>query len=203
MNKSGNENRSVRNTKRKLKEALMTLMQTKPVNAISVKELTELADVNRGTFYLHYSDIYDMLHKIEDDFFVEFEGVLNNSTPSDENDAIMYMKEIYTFLKKNEDICRMFCSSNVEISFFNKLKLLIGNKCCSVWESAELQMNRKQTEYYNAFIFSGSAGILQHWLDNDLAESPEDVARLVAAIIANSAKSFLVVSDDIRSEPVS
>ena len=62
MNKSGNENRSVRNTKRKLKEALMTLMQTKPVNAISVKELTELADVNRGTFYLHYSDIYDMLH---------------------------------------------------------------------------------------------------------------------------------------------
>ena len=50
MNKSGNQNRSVRNTKKRLKEALLILLQKKPVNEISVTELSELADVNRGTF---------------------------------------------------------------------------------------------------------------------------------------------------------
>ena len=40
MNKSGNQNRSVRNTKKRLKEALLTLLQKKPVNEISVTELS-------------------------------------------------------------------------------------------------------------------------------------------------------------------
>ena len=53
MNKAGNENRSVRNTKRRLREALLHLMSLKPINEITAKELTELADVNRGTFYFH------------------------------------------------------------------------------------------------------------------------------------------------------
>lgn len=61
MNKGGDQNRSVRNTKKKLRDELLRLMQTKSVNEITAKELAELADVNRGTFYFHYSDIYDLL----------------------------------------------------------------------------------------------------------------------------------------------
>ena len=75
MNKSGNQNRSVRNTKKRLKEALLTLLQKKPVNEISVTELSELADVNRGTFYFHYTDVYDILYKTQDEFFREFEKI--------------------------------------------------------------------------------------------------------------------------------
>ena len=77
MNKSGNQNRSVRNTKKRLKEALLSLLQDKPINEISVTELSELADVNRGTFYFHYADVYDMLYKTEDEFFREFEKILD------------------------------------------------------------------------------------------------------------------------------
>ena len=45
------------------------MMETHDIQDISVKELTELVDINRGTFYLHYDDIYDMLHKVEDEMF--------------------------------------------------------------------------------------------------------------------------------------
>ena len=41
MNKAGEENRSVRNTKKRLREGLLRLMADKPINEISVKELTE------------------------------------------------------------------------------------------------------------------------------------------------------------------
>ena len=57
MNKAGEENRSVRNTKRRLRDGLLQLLDRKPINEISVKELTDLVDVNRGTFYFHYQDI--------------------------------------------------------------------------------------------------------------------------------------------------
>ena len=50
MNRSGQENRSVRNTKRRLREGLLQLMEEKPVNEISVNEVTDRAEGNRGHF---------------------------------------------------------------------------------------------------------------------------------------------------------
>lgn len=64
--------RRVRKTKALLLKGLMQLMETKDIRDISVKELSDLVDINRSTFYLHYSDIYDMLAQIENELFIEF-----------------------------------------------------------------------------------------------------------------------------------
>ena len=45
------DNRSVRKTKKLLTDNLIALLKKKPINQISVKELTDLCDLNRGTFY--------------------------------------------------------------------------------------------------------------------------------------------------------
>ena len=76
--------RRVRRTKALLLQGLMQLMETKDVKDISVKELSDLADINRGTFYLHYSDVYDMLAQLEDELFLEFHGIIGviNAAPS-------------------------------------------------------------------------------------------------------------------------
>ena len=64
--------RRVRRTKTLLLQGLIRLMGEKDIKDISVKELSDLADINRGTFYLHYNDVYDMLSKIEEELFQEF-----------------------------------------------------------------------------------------------------------------------------------
>ena len=61
------EDRRVRRTKQLIKQSLIELMHEKPFKDITVKDITERADLNRGTFYLHYVDIYDLLSKIEDE----------------------------------------------------------------------------------------------------------------------------------------
>ena len=53
MNSKGEENRSVRLTRKRLSDALITLLMQKPVLEITVRELTELANVSRETFYFH------------------------------------------------------------------------------------------------------------------------------------------------------
>lgn len=58
MNAKGDANRSVRQTKQRLYEALVHLLQQKSLREITVRELTELAGISRGTFYFHYADIY-------------------------------------------------------------------------------------------------------------------------------------------------
>ncbi|MDO4925716.1 MAG: TetR/AcrR family transcriptional regulator [Turicibacter sp.] len=55
------EDRRVRRTKQLIKQSLIELMHEKEFKEITVKDITERADLNRGTFYLHYVDIYDLL----------------------------------------------------------------------------------------------------------------------------------------------
>ena len=59
--------RRVKKTKRQLRQALMHLMTEKPSRSISVRELAERADINRGTFYIHYKDVSDLLQRLEDE----------------------------------------------------------------------------------------------------------------------------------------
>ncbi len=51
-------------TRRSIKEAFMELIMMKPVNKITVTELAERAEISKGTFYLHYLDIYDLYNRL-------------------------------------------------------------------------------------------------------------------------------------------
>ncbi len=182
MNKSGDQNRSVRHTKKRLKESLLLLLQQKPVNEISVKELAELAEVNRGTFYFHYTDVYDMLYQTEDEFFRDFETILD-SEEGTRTDMDRSLLKIFTFLGENQSMCRVFFSENNDMKFFKKIKALVDRHLCSLWKHSGVLLDQTKMEMYNAFIGNGCAGLMQRWLDDELKESPEEIAALVSSII--------------------
>ena len=52
-------------TKQNIINAFMELRQKKPLEKITVKELSELALINKATFYSHYNDIYDLSDQLE------------------------------------------------------------------------------------------------------------------------------------------
>ena len=60
------DDRRVRKTKARLREALVELLREKRVEEITVTELTRRADVNRGTFYCHYRDVHQMVEQLEE-----------------------------------------------------------------------------------------------------------------------------------------
>ena len=66
----------VRMTKQLLRRAFTQLLLEKPIQNITVRELCEKAQVNRGTFYLHYKDIYDLMESIETQMTQELGDVL-------------------------------------------------------------------------------------------------------------------------------
>jgi AcrR family transcriptional regulator len=64
-------------TKRNIKSVMMELLQKKPVEKITVTELASQAMINKGTFYHHYSDIYDLYQELVSDFIENSIGSLN------------------------------------------------------------------------------------------------------------------------------
>ena len=98
--------RRVRKTKRQLRQALMDLMSEKPSKSISVRELAERADINRGTFYIHYKDVSDLLQRLEDEMAERLILVCKKYAYStSEVDAFPYLTELYRFAQDNADLC--------------------------------------------------------------------------------------------------
>lgn len=68
-------------TKSDLKEALTRLLREKDFEAISVSDITKEAGVNRGTFYLHYVDKFDMMDKLIDEILQNILSLLKEGQP--------------------------------------------------------------------------------------------------------------------------
>ena len=78
MDKTHRTDRRTRYTRQAIKEILLEELKTKPYSKITVTEICKKAEMNRGTFYLHYYDIDDVLNDILEDFLSDTSGVLDH-----------------------------------------------------------------------------------------------------------------------------
>src|SRR5699024_6555451 len=95
--------RRVQMSKTFLKQALISLLKEKRISRISVKELCELADVNRSTFYAHYTDIYSLLNEMENDIMTELTRALQSYVDNAEDPIIMTEKLIEFIGSKHKE----------------------------------------------------------------------------------------------------
>ena len=95
----------VRYTKMFLKEALIKLLNEKPISRITIKELCEEAEINRATFYSHYQDQYDLLDQLEQEMFdkplLYIESLKEDAS---ENRVKQIVKEILHNIDDNKDL---------------------------------------------------------------------------------------------------
>ena len=114
--------RRVRKTKARLTEVLLTLMKEKEVKDISVKELSDLADINRGTFYLHYRDVYDMLDSVEDELFCQFSEILNRDFTAIQEDSLYsVLEDVFSFLYENMQAGQVLMGAHGDLAFINRM----------------------------------------------------------------------------------
>ena len=180
MNTKG-KNRNVQRTQALLKDGLTELMQTKPVQNITVRELTDYVNLNRGTFYLHYDDIYDMLHKVEDEMFQEFNEIMEQKPVVTNSLASQGpLLEFFRFLDRNRDLAKVMIGPHGDLAFVNRLKDQIEKRTLQVLESAQSDANY---EYLCSFIITGCVGVVETWLKESDPQSPEEMAEILGTML--------------------
>lgn len=86
----------VARTKTRLKEGLADLMTEKSIQEITVKELVAHVHINRSTFYLHYSDISNMLENVKQELIEEIAEVMETYPPEPFSEqSVLFMKDIF------------------------------------------------------------------------------------------------------------
>jgi len=175
--------RRVRKTRMQLRAGLTQLMKEKPIKDITVRELAQLVDINRCTFYLHYRDIYDMVAQVEQEVFSEFETLVEKHPPHEiQNKPLPMLLDLYTFFADNADLCAVFLGGNGDITFVNKLIGLIRARVLEYWLQ-ERKFDAEQFDYYFSFMASGCIGIIREWFNRDMRETPAQMAKITEQMI--------------------
>ena len=178
------EDRRVRRTKKLLTQALTELLQKKQVNEITVKELTDLADMNRGTFYMYYRDIFDMLEKIEDELFQKLDVIAQTHEHGDPTQQVKpILLDLFRFIEENQEMCRVLLSPNGDMNFLHRLYEAIRERGLEIWKDQMGSLGEKAFDYRYSFVIFGCAGMIRAWVNRSCQETDMQMAELADRMI--------------------
>jgi len=179
-----NGDRRVRRTKNQLRAALTELLGEKSAEEITVTELTGRADVNRGTFYCHYKDIYDMMEQLEEELFQEFAALMDAYTATELRHGLgPILQDVFRFIQRNLDLAIPLLGMRQRTAFLERFKEVVREKVSREWNSLYQFKSGHQREYYLSFLVGGVIGLVQGWAEGGGRETPEEMAAMAEELI--------------------
>lgn len=183
------EDRRVRMTKKIITESLIELLQTHPISKISVKMLCETADINRSTFYSHYTDQYDLLKKIQLDAVSEVRHYISNKrfTLDREEVTVPALIHILNYAKANRTMLTVLLGENSDSTFQNELLLLAREQTQEEFVSPTSSSAHRYLEIY---MIAGVVSALREWLNNGCKEDVESMSITLATLLFQGIGGF-------------
>ena len=178
--KTGRSDHRTRVTKMLIRKAFTDLLQTKPIQRISIKELCEMAGINRGTFYTHYTDIYDLLNQIEAEMLADFQQALRPMFDGVTHPLhpVEVSTKIFQCLKDHADICTVTLGDYGDKNFALQLIQLGRETSMEAYSSYFTEATEEEQAYFYAFVSGGCIGLLQKWMAEGLETPAEEIARM-------------------------
>lgn len=183
------DRRQVR-TKQLMRKALMELIEEKGMEGITVTDISNSANINRGTFYLHYRDVSDMLDQIKDEVFedlrklmvqVDFIELMSYAA---KNETYPKAIRIFEAFSRNADFLKVICGPKGDPSYPLRFKELMKSH---FFNKLAVNLPKERIpvpyEYLMDYISSAHLGVVLHWVETGMKESPEEIATIMTHLI--------------------
>lgn len=126
------------------------LMEEKSINKVTVSKLVERADINRGTFYNHYDNIFSIAKEFEDEVL---EVLIDSSKEfNNVNDIFNFCDDVVVYLKENEEMYKMILSSKEPLVFLEKLNNMLQENLFKYFKKSN---NKNGTRMNISFYVDG------------------------------------------------
>lgn len=181
-----NDNDSrVKRTKKLIRKGLAELAKEKSINKITVKELTDLIEINRGTFYLHYKDIYDLVESIENSLYDEFNEIIATVSPKTILETpIDILERFCVFISENADAFVMLIGENGDANFVYRIGTVMNDAVFELFSSIYPEMDNERYSFTYEYCKYGSVGLIRCWIIENHDWTPRQVAELWLRLIA-------------------
>nr|WP_325218547.1 TetR-like C-terminal domain-containing protein [uncultured Oscillibacter sp.] len=186
------EDRRARRSRKLLKESLLELMKRKTFSDISVRDVTDAADMNRATFYLHYSGTAELLQSVEEDLLAELQSLVD--AHMQETFAVGSVAPVFEpvldFAVEHRETCTILFASSEASGFFQAIQRLVHENGAPLVRTWFRPADPRLTDYLLNFLAWGFIGLLSEWFEKDMA-LPKAELLAAAQRMADSASAGL------------
>ncbi|MCG7407191.1 TetR/AcrR family transcriptional regulator [Paenibacillus sp. ACRRX] len=188
-NKSNTADRRVKRTKRKIRRALIELLNEKDFGAVTVQDIAERADINRGTFYLHYQDKYDLFERMGDDMLEELSKSIGPTDNEKRNTSHTYPEQqvirLFTHFHLHRAFYKTMFSHDARTYFHKRFLEMLYQQFSQAFETLKLMpctVNGMNKDIVSHYVLFAHLGVLVSWLEQDTPHTPEYMAKQLESI---------------------
>lgn len=178
------EYRSAIRSRKLINKALVDLLQEKPLDKITVSDVVRRAEINRGTFYAHYSDIPDVIHHWVEKTFSSIRDSISAKPRQLESIPHMMLLEIQHILEKDLEFYR-----NIMASSSSKwMQEQLVNTILDYMYQNEKDFgfgNHDQFVLTTRFCAGGLSNLYQEWLAGKLPFTLDELTARAEGLLSN------------------
>lgn len=186
------EDRRARRSRKLLKESLLELMKRKTFADISVRDVTDAADMNRATFYLHYAGTAELLQSVEEDLMEELQALVDAHMQEtvEVGSVAPVFEPVLDFAVENRETCTILFASSEASGFFQSIQQLVHENGAPLIRAWFHPADPRLADYLLNFLAWGFIGLLSEWFEKDMALPKADLLS-AAQHMADSAAAGL------------
>ena len=187
------EDRRVRRSRKMLKQGLLELMKSRHFSEISVRDITDLMDMNRGTFYLHYAGTADLLKSIEDDMEAEIQAVVDSciEEAEQENSLRPFFEPILDFIVEHRDTCESLFRNNESSGFFERLEAMCRKNGREIIRLRYPSVEEARMPYLLSSVTYGLAGMLKTWFEQNMDLPKAEILQMAERLLDGAAAQMM------------
>ncbi len=180
------------NTAKKMDEAFLSLLEKKDFEYITVKEICNIAGVNRSTFYLHYETINDLLIETIQNIHTNFLDYMKQDsringlfeTKSLEELYLItpeYLKPYLSYIRDNKRLFRTVLKNTTTLRLKETYQKLFQHILNPILD--RFLISESDKKYIMSFYMKGIMGIITTWLEEDCEDSLEHIIQVIQTCI--------------------
>ena len=182
--------RRVKRTQQLLAKALIALTFEKSYEAVTIREITERADVGYATFFRHYVDKDALLHDVVEVVLSDLLELLQHESSAD---SLAQGLLIFRYVHEHSALCRLLVGSGGSLTLLNRIRNVGAERALErnkIFEEAAIPAPIAANH-----VVAASIALIQWWLEHDMTYPPERMAAIYDALIVAPTQALLSQPD--------
>ena len=188
-------NRNALRSQRLLQQAFSELLNEKPFDKITVTDITQRADLSRGTFYAHYDNTSDLLKSLLDEIMDKMFSVVDVATATNFlTNPEPVIKLVTDYLLEDESLFRTLIGTPAADAFVTQVKGAVIERLLDRIELDESVCDALQLRIGTTYLVGGLIDLCCSWLRGDFGDVGIDELAVASARLVKSAKDAVMSS---------
>ena len=188
------EYRSAIRSRRFIRQAFMELLKEKKFEKITVTDIVNRADINRSTFYAHYTDVRGLVEEIQSEFVeramavvkeMDFRDLLHSPVP--------FLQKLIEIANENRELYTIVGKTALSMNQLEKIKVILVEKALELSEIPEEIRNQRNFRIRLHFFVGGIINVYQQYLVGNLDVTTEEIVEEISTLIKSSSHTILDV----------